>query len=204
MSLAIEEVTIARLHAAYQAGETTARSVVRAYLDRIDAYDRRGPYLNSLIHVNANALAEADRLDASLRSTGRLSGKLHGVPVIIKDNLDTADMPTSSGVALFKDFVPSSDAFVVSLLRAAGAILLAKASLSELAMGLADNINSVLPGFTRNPYNIAYASGGPVAALALPWLPIWARSESAPTRVAAFALRPRSTIWSDSGRQWGC
>src|SRR5215472_10341310 len=108
MSLAIEEVTISHLHAAYQAGETTARSVVRGYLDRIDAYDRRGPYLNSLILVNANALAEADRLDASLQSTAALTGPLHGVPVIVKDNLDTADMPTSSGVALFKDFVPSS------------------------------------------------------------------------------------------------
>jgi Asp-tRNA(Asn)/Glu-tRNA(Gln) amidotransferase A subunit family amidase len=160
MSLAIEEVTISHLHAAYQAGETTARSVVRAYLDRIDAYDRHGPYLNSLIHVNPDALFEADRLDASLRSTGTLTGTLHGVPVIVKDNLDTVDMPTSSGVALFKDFVPRIDAFVVSRLRAAGAILLAKASLSELAMGLADNINSVLPGFTRNPYNLAYASGG--------------------------------------------
>ena len=160
MSLAIEEVTIARLHAAYQAGEASAHSVVRAYLDRIDAYDRRGPYLNSLIYVNPNALAVADRLDASLRSTGVLTGPLHGVPVIVKDNLDTADMPTSSGVALLQDFVPSRDAFVVGRLRAAGAILLAKASLSELAMGLADNINSVLPGFTRNPYNLAYASGG--------------------------------------------
>jgi Asp-tRNA(Asn)/Glu-tRNA(Gln) amidotransferase A subunit family amidase len=160
MSFAIEEVTISQLHAAYQAGEATARSVVRGYLDRIDAYDRRGPYLNSLIHVNANALAEAERLDAALQATATLTGPLHGVPVIVKDNLDTADMPTSSGVALFKDFVPGSDAFVVSRVRAAGAILLAKASLSELAMGLADNINSVQPGFTRNPYNLAYASGG--------------------------------------------
>jgi Asp-tRNA(Asn)/Glu-tRNA(Gln) amidotransferase A subunit family amidase len=111
---------------------------VRGYLDRIDAYDRRGPYLNSLIHVNANALAEAERLDATLQATATLTGPLHGVPVIVKDNLDTSDMPTSSGVALFRDSVPTRDAFVVSRLRAAGAILLAKASLSELAMGLAD------------------------------------------------------------------
>jgi Asp-tRNA(Asn)/Glu-tRNA(Gln) amidotransferase A subunit family amidase len=69
MSFAIEEVTIAQLHAAYQAGEATALSVVRGYLHRIDAYDRRGPYLNSLIHVNASAFAEADRLDASLQAT---------------------------------------------------------------------------------------------------------------------------------------
>ena len=123
-------------------------------------YDRRGPYLNSIIRVNARAIAVADDLDAALRTNGALSGPLHGVPVIVKDNLDTVDMPTTSGVALFRNFVPDHDAFVVARLRSAGAIVLAKASLSELSMGLADSINSVLPGFTRNPYNTAYASGG--------------------------------------------
>jgi amidase len=157
---AVEEAGIAEIQAAYLAGKTTAREVTQAYLDRIAAYDKRGPYLNALITVNANALAEADRLDAALESGGKLTGPLHGIPVIVKDNLDTFDMPTSTGVALFKDFVPPKDAFIVSRLRAAGAIILAKSSLSELAMGLADNINSVLPGFTRNPYNTAYASGG--------------------------------------------
>jgi len=156
----VEETTIARLHAAYLAGTTTARAITQAYLDRIDAYDRRGPFLNSLITLNSRALAKADGLDAALQATGALSGPLHGVPVIVKDNLDTVDMPTTCGVAYFKDFVPTRDAYVVSRLRAAGAIVLAKASLSELALGLADNINSVLPGFTRNPYNLAYASGG--------------------------------------------
>lgn len=156
----VEETTIAQFHAAYRSGRTTAQAVTRSYLDRIEAYDKRGPYLNSLVHVNASALDEARRLDAALAATGGLVGPLHGIPVIVKDNLDTAGMPTSSGVALFKDFVPAKDAFVVARLRAAGAILLAKASLSELAMGLADTINSVLPGFTRNPYNTAYASGG--------------------------------------------
>jgi Asp-tRNA(Asn)/Glu-tRNA(Gln) amidotransferase A subunit family amidase len=156
----VDELTVARLHAAYLSGGATARSVTQAYLDRIEAYDRRGPYLNSLITVNPSALEEADRLDAALQATGALAESLHGVPVIVKDNLDTVDLPTSSGVLLFKDFVPATDAFIVKRLRAAGAIVLAKASLSELAMGLADNINSVLPGFTRNPYNLAYASGG--------------------------------------------
>jgi amidase len=156
----VVERTIAQLHAAYLASSVTARAVTQAYLDRIEAYDRRGPYLNSLIRVNAHALAVADKLDAALQATGTLTGPLHGIPVIVKDNLDTVDLPTSSGVALFKDFIPSRDAFIVARLRAAGAILLAKASLSELSMGLADTINSVLPGFTRNPYNPAYASGG--------------------------------------------
>ena len=156
----IEEITIAQLHAAYMEGKATAREVTEAYLDRIAAYDKRGPYLNALISLSANALEDAAKLDAMLKSTGRLSGPLHGVPVIVKDNIDTSDMPTSSGVALFKDFIPARDAFIVRRLRIAGAIILAKSSLSELAMGLADTINSALPGFTRNPYNTAYASGG--------------------------------------------
>jgi amidase len=156
----VVERTIAELHAAYLSGRVTAHRVTQAYLERIDAYDHHGPYLNSLITVNSGAQKVADALDAALQSTGALVGPLHGIPVIVKDNLDTADLPTTSGVRMFKDFVPTSDAFVVARLRAAGAIVLAKASLSELSMGLADSINSVLPGFTRNPYNTAYASGG--------------------------------------------
>lgn len=160
LTFPVEETTIAQLHAAYLAGKTTAHDVTQAYIDRIAAYDKSGPYLNSLISINTHALADADARDAALKATGKLTGPLHGIPVIVKDNLDTIDMPTSSGVALFKDFVPAKDAFVVARLRAAGAIVLAKSSLSELAMGLADSINSVLPGFTRNPYNTAFASGG--------------------------------------------
>jgi Asp-tRNA(Asn)/Glu-tRNA(Gln) amidotransferase A subunit family amidase len=156
----VEEVTIAELHAAYLSGKTTAHQVTQAYINRIVAYDKRGPYLNSIITLNDHALAEADKLDAVLKTTGKLAGPLHGIPVIVKDNLDTVDLPTTSGVALFKDFVPPKDAFVIERVRKAGAIVLGKASLSELAMGLADTINSILPGFTRNPYNTAYASGG--------------------------------------------
>ncbi len=104
----VEETTIARLHAAYLAGTTTARAIPQAYLDRIDAYDRRGPFLNSLITLNSRALDEADSLDGALQATGALSGPLHGVPVIVKDNLDTVDMPTTCGVAYFKDFVPTA------------------------------------------------------------------------------------------------
>ncbi|HEY1294513.1 MAG TPA: amidase family protein, partial [Chloroflexota bacterium] len=139
----IVECTVAQLHAAYLDGSATARGVTQAYLERIERFDRRGPYLNSIIRVNPRALELADELDAALRSNGALSGPLHGVPVIVKDNLDTAGMPTSSGVAFFRNFVPERDAFVVARLRSAGAIVLAKASLSELSMGLADSINSV-------------------------------------------------------------
>jgi Asp-tRNA(Asn)/Glu-tRNA(Gln) amidotransferase A subunit family amidase len=160
MAFDVQECTIARIHAAYLDGSATTRAVTQAYLDRIAAYDRRGPYLNSLITVNPRALDVADDLDSELRANGRLSGSLHGIPVIVKDNLDTNDLPTTSGVRLFKDFIPPRDAFIVERLRAAGAIVLAKSSLSELSMGLQDTVNSVVAGFTRNPYNTAYASGG--------------------------------------------
>jgi len=91
----VEEITIAQLHAAYLEGKTTAREVTEAYLERIEAYDKRGPYLNALITVNPNAVADAANLDAALKSTGKLTGRLHGIPIIIKDNIDTSDMPTS-------------------------------------------------------------------------------------------------------------
>lgn len=109
----IQERTIAQIHAGYRDGSLTARAVTQAYLDRIAAYDKRGPYLNSLIVVNPRALAEADRLDAEFRTAGTFAGPLHGIPVIVKDNLDTADLPTTSGVVLFKDFIPPRDAFLV-------------------------------------------------------------------------------------------
>src|SRR5262249_24175970 len=149
----VEETTVSRLQAAYLAGKATAHQATQAYLDRIAAYDKQGPYLNSIITVNQHALAEADRLDTALKGSGKLTGPLHGIPVLVKDNMDTFDIRTSSGVAFFKDFVPPKDAFIITRLRSSGAIILAKSSLSELALGLADNIYSVLPGFTRNPYN---------------------------------------------------
>lgn len=156
----VEETTIAQIHVAYLEGKATAREVVQSYINRIAAYDKKGPHLNSIITLSDHALADAEKLDAALKASGRLTGPLHGIPVILKDNIDTFDLPTTSGVALFKDFVPPKDAFVTARLRQAGAIVLAKASLSELTLGTQDTINSVLPGFTRNPYNTAYASGG--------------------------------------------
>ena len=156
----VEEATISDLHAAYVAGRTTTRAVIQAHLDRIAAYDKRGPRINSLITVNPRALEDADRLDAVLRASGRLTGPLHGIPVVVKDNIDAAGMPMTSGFQGWKNYHPPEDAPLVKRLRAAGAIILAKASLSEFTRGIGDNINSVLPGFARNPYNTAFATGG--------------------------------------------
>src|SRR5215475_11301096 len=158
--ISIEETTVADLQAAYVAGRTTVRAVIQAHLDRIAAYDKRGPLINSLITVNPRALEEADRLDALLRTTGQLTGPLHGIPVIVKDNIDVAGLPMTSGFQGWKNYHPSEDAPLVAKIRAAGGIILAKSSLSEFARGGGDNINSVLPGFARNPYNTAFATGG--------------------------------------------
>jgi Asp-tRNA(Asn)/Glu-tRNA(Gln) amidotransferase A subunit family amidase len=159
-ALALEEATISDIHAAYRAGTLTVHAVIAACLARIAAYDKNGPYLNSLITVNAQALAEADTLDVVYQASGTFRGPLHGIPVIVKDNLDAIGMPMTSGFQGWKKYYPPCDAPVVAKIKAAGGIILAKASLSEFAKGGGDNINSVLPGFARNPYNTLYATGG--------------------------------------------
>jgi amidase len=159
-ALGIEEASIADVQAAYRSGQLTARQVVQAYLDRIAAYDQDGPHLNSIISLNAKALEQADALDAQFRRTGKFVGPLHGVPVLVKDCIDAEGMPMTSGFQGWKNYFPPSDAPLVARIRAAGGIVLGKASLSEFTNGGGDNINSVLPGYARNPYNTAYATGG--------------------------------------------
>ena len=156
----VEEASIASLEAAYLTGQITAHAVTQAYLDRIAAYDKRGPLINSLITLNPHALEEADRLDAAFKATGKPVGPLHGIPVIVKDNVDVAGLPMTSGFQGWKNYYPPEDAPVVKKIRAAGGIILAKSSLSEFARGIGDNINSVVSGFARNPYNTAFATGG--------------------------------------------
>lgn len=159
-ALAIEEASIADIHAAYLAGARSVHDVIAACLARIAAYDKNGLYINSLITVNTKALEEAATIDAAYRAAGQFIGPLHGIPVIVKDNLDAVGMPMTSGFQGWKNYYPPSDAPVVAKIKAAGGIILAKASLSEFAKGGGDNINSVLPGFARNPYNTIYATGG--------------------------------------------
>src|SRR5262245_19737016 len=99
----IVEATIDDIHIAMRAGKLTARQLVQGYLDRINAYDKQGPTINSVITLNPNALAEADRLDAALRTSG-LVGPLHGITILVKDEIDTAGMPTTLGTLVFKDY----------------------------------------------------------------------------------------------------
>lgn len=159
-AFAVEEATIADIHAAFREGRTTARAVTQAHLDRIAAYDRRGPAIGAIILTNPKALEEAEACDAEFRRIGEISRPLHGIPVLVKDNFDVAGLQTTGGSAALKGWVPERDSTVVAKLRAAGAVILAKTTMSEWARGGLDNINSVLPGFARNPYNTAYATGG--------------------------------------------
>ena len=160
------ETTIEEIHGAYTSGELTARELVQLYLDRIEAYDSSGPEIHSIIRVNPGALEEADRLDALFQTSG-LTGPLHGIPVILKDQIDVKGMATTLGSVVFEDYYPDKDAFVVERLREAGAIVLAKAALGELGGG---DTHGSLFGSTRNPYaldrTVGGSSGGSAASVA--------------------------------------
>ena len=150
------ETTIADIHSAYRSGSLTARHLVEMYFDRIAAFDKKGPKINSLISLNPRALDEADRLDAAFQDSGFV-GPLHGIPVIMKDQGDVAEMPTTLGSVLFKDHMPERDAFVVARLKQAGAIFMGKATLGELGAG---DTHGSLFGSTRNVYDLERTAGG--------------------------------------------
>ncbi len=149
------ELTISELQARVQAGEMTARSITEMYLHRITEIDRAGPTLNSVIEINPDALDIADALDAERRKHST-RGPLHGIPVLIKDNIDTADrMQTTAGSLALLGSIASQDATVVRRLRAAGAIILGKTNLSEWANFRSTHSVSGWSsrgGQTRNPY----------------------------------------------------
>jgi amidase len=154
---AVEEATIAGIQQALQARTATCRQIVQAYLDRIAAYDHKGPALNSILTPNPKALAEADRLDAE-RAAGAAMGPLHCAPLVLKDNYNTADLPTTGGSASLAGMQPLADAFVVTKLRKAGAIILGKSNMHEFA--LSGTTASSLGGQTLDPYDLTRTPGG--------------------------------------------
>ena len=157
LSLLLDEASVRSIHEAIEARKVSCVQVVRHYLDRIDAYDDKGPALNAIITVNPRALesaAEMDRLDRAARA----QRPLHCIPVVLKDNFHTADMPTTGGSLTFKTMQTREDGFVVKKLRDAGAIIIAKANLHELAR--AGTTVSSLGGQTRNPYDLTRTPGG--------------------------------------------
>jgi len=151
----LEEVTIAQLQQGYRDGKFTVAEVVTDYLARIDSIDRNGPQLNSVIIVNPDALLIAAELDRELAS-GKTRGPLHGIPVILKDNIDTHDkMPTTAGSRVLKNSFPLTDSWVAQKLREAGAVIIGKANLSEWAnfrSKISSSGWSGVGGQTKNPY----------------------------------------------------
>jgi amidase len=163
----IVEKSISELAAALDGGTVTSRQLTAEYLARIDAYDQRGPTLNSMIVVNPRALEEAAALDRERASRGA-RGALHGIPLVIKDNYETIDLPTTAGSIALKGLMTGRDAFQVRKLREAGIVIVGKTNLHEFARGI--TTVSSLGGQTRNPYdpgrNPGGSSGGTGAAVA--------------------------------------
>jgi Asp-tRNA(Asn)/Glu-tRNA(Gln) amidotransferase A subunit family amidase len=153
----VSEKSIRDLQAAMTAGQITSERLVELYLARIAAYDQAGSRLNSVIAINPNAAAAARALDEERKSRG-IRGPLHGIPVLFKDNFETRDMPTTGGSLALRGVVPTRDAFQVTKLRLAGAVLLGKVNLHELALGLTGV--SSFGGQTLNPYDVTRTPGG--------------------------------------------
>jgi amidase len=153
----VYEVTIPELQRAMAEGRTTSAALVDAYLARIRAYDQRGPELNTMIRLNPRARAEARAMDEE-RKAGKVRGPMHGIPVILKDNFDTSDLPTSGGALALANHQTKDDAFVVRRLREAGAVIIGKSNMHELAAGI--TTISSLGGQTRNPYDPRRCPGG--------------------------------------------
>jgi len=162
-SFDLDEATIADLRAKMERGELTSRAITEKYLARIAALDRSGPSLHAIIELNPDALDIADRMDAE-RKSGKVRGALHGIPVLVKDNLDTHDkMKTSAGSLALANNTAPRDSFVVERLRAAGAVLLGKTNLSEWANFRSTHASSGWSGRggqTRNPYSLDRNASG--------------------------------------------
>ncbi len=157
--ISVMEATVAGVHAAMREGRLTARQLVQGYLDRIAAYDNSGPGINSVLRLNPHALAEADRMDAHAAANPAVAlAPLHGIPVLVKDNIECAGLETTAGARCLQGNLAAQDAFIVRRLREAGAIVLAKTNLHELASG--GETVSTLGGQTLNPYDLTRTPGG--------------------------------------------
>jgi Asp-tRNA(Asn)/Glu-tRNA(Gln) amidotransferase A subunit family amidase len=202
----VHEASISTLQDGLRTGRWTATQLVDAYLARIAAYDQRGPGLNAVIRLNPNARRDATRLDLE-RRRGSLRGPLHGIPVLLKDNFDTFGLPTSASSLALAGVLPPDDAFVVKRLRDAGAIILGKTNMHELAAGIT-SISS-LGGQTRNPYDPMRcpggSSGGTGAAIAASFAAVgWGSDTCGSIRIpSAFnnlvGLRPTQGLASRDG-----
>lgn len=202
----VYEASVTDLQAAMKAGRVTSVGLVDAYLARIAAYDHQGPALNAMVRLNPNARADAAAMDAERRA-GKVRGPLHGIPVILKDNYSTRDFPTSAGSIALAGMQTPGDAFQVRKLREAGAVILGKSNMHELASGIT-TISSI-GGQTCNPYDPDRApggsSGGSGAAVAASYAAVaWGSDTCGSIRIPSavqnlFGLRPTKGLSSISG-----
>jgi len=202
----VYEASITDLQSAMKSDRLRSVDLVDAYIARINAYDHAGPALNAIIRLNPNARAEAATLDAE-RKAGKVRGPLHGIPVIVKDNYGTRDMITSAGTIALAGMRTPDDAFEVRRLREAGAVILGKSNMHELASGIT-TISSI-GGQTCNPYdpdrNPGGSSGGSGAAVAASFSAVaWGSDTCGSIRIPSavhnlFGLRPTKGLTSISG-----
>lgn len=202
----VAESSVTDLQRELAAGRVTSAQLVDAYFARIAAYDHAGPEINAMIRLNSRARADAAALDAE-RKAGHVRGPMHGIPIILKDNYDTKDLITTGGSLALATHQPSRDAFVVKKLRDAGAVILGKANMHELAAGIT-SISS-FGGQTRNPYDLSRcpggSSGGTGAAIAAGFAVIgWGSDTCGSIRIPSafgslFGLRPTMGLFSRDG-----
>jgi amidase len=168
----LDAATIADLRAAFQSGTLTSEKLVQLCLARIEALDHKGPSLNAVLALNPKALETARALDAERKSKGPRS-VLHGIPIVLKDNYNTASLATTGGSVLLEGSVPTADAFLVKKLLDAGAIVLAKVNMSEFASG---DAYSSIAGQSHNPHDLmrtpSGSSGGTGVAIAAAYAPL--------------------------------
>ena len=207
----LTKASIADINAAFDAGALTSEQLVQMYLDRIAAYDEAGPKINAVLALNADALATARALDAERATSGPRS-PLHGIPVILKDVFDTADMPTTGGYVPLDGVKPTKDATIVARLREAGAIMLAKVNLSDWFGNPDIMASSTLGGSTLNPFALdrtpGWSSAGTGAGLAAHFATVGLGSETGfsirtPTSDSnLFGLSTTSGLISRAGQMW--
>ncbi|MCH1572124.1 MAG: amidase [Longimicrobiales bacterium] len=211
-SFELDEVTVTELQAAMASGERTSRSITELYIGRIEALDAQGPELRSIIELNPDALELADQLDAE-RAAGTVRGPLHGIPVAIKDNIDTHDgMTTTAGSLALEGSIPPQDSYLAEKLRAAGAIILAKANMSEWAYFRGYRATSgwsARGGQCRNPYalnrNPCGSSSGSGVAVSANLVPLTIGTETGgsimcPSSInGVVGIKPTVGLWSRSG-----
>ena len=152
------EATISDLHASLESKGSNCVNVVQSYLDRITAYDKQGPTLNSVISINPNILQEANELDEYYKKTGKFKGSLHCVPVLAKDNIDVINIANTAGSDALLDNIPQDDAYIIKNIKAQGGLIIGKANLDEFAFGFGGR--STVGGQAKNVYDLTKGPGG--------------------------------------------